>query len=214
MEYISTSVENSFQKLLHLITDENILSTNNMSAQEMLIKILNQKNSCYLKHSKRVSVFAEKLAKQLKLEKSLVKKIKMAALFHDIGKLVISDEILNSPNKLSEEEFKIVKQHSEMGSEILYALKDFQEVSKYVLEHHERYDGLGYPNKIDGEKISLPARIISIADSYDAMISNRPYKKAYTKKQAIEELLQNAGTQFDPKLVEVFIIKVLKSNLV
>jgi len=213
MEYLSTSMENSFQQLQNLINNTNIPKTSGLSAQKILIKILNQKSSCYLKHSKRVSVLAGKLAKHCDLEKTLIKKIKLAALFHDIGKLAISDEILNSPNRLTEEEFNIVKQHSKMGSQLLCAIEDFQEISKYVLEHHERYDGLGYPNKINGEVISLPARIISIADSYDAMITDRPYKKAYSKEKAIDELLKNSGTQFDPELVQIFIKKVLKTHL-
>jgi len=128
---------------------------------------------------------------------------------HDIGKIILNDQILNKPGLLTESEWFEVRRHVETGYRILESVKEFSQLAAYVLAHHERWDGLGYPKGLKREEIPLEARIIAVADSYDAIVSGRPYRKALSKEAAIEEILKNSGTQFDPMIAKVFIEKVL-----
>lgn len=128
---------------------------------------------------------------------------------HDIGKITIPGELLCKPAKLTEEEFEIVKQHPVIGYRILKGLDRYSQHAKALLYHHERWDGTGYPMGLKGERIPVFSRVIAIADAYETMTSGRPYSVIRTREDAIEELRNNAGTQFDPRLVEVFIEKVL-----
>ena len=130
--------------------------------------------------------------------------IRLVADFHDIGKISISDRILNKPGKLTPEEYEQIKYHSESGYKVISNIIDNEDIAMAILYHHERFDGTGYPHGLIGEDIPLYARIISICDAYDAMTSDRVYRKALTKKQAIKEINNHAGTQFDPALVEHF----------
>ena len=138
--------------------------------------------------------------------------ITLAAPMHDIGKIKIPDAILNKPGRLNEEEYGIMKKHSEYGAEIIRkTMRDVEEEAYFTVAcnmakyHHERYDGNGYPDALKGDEIPLEARIMALADVYDALISERVYKKAFPKEKAIEILLEGAGTQFDPDLVPLFI---------
>jgi putative nucleotidyltransferase with HDIG domain len=168
------------------------------------MKTLFEKNSREMLHSKRVSEVCGALAKKARLSKEDIKKIKLTGLMHDIGKIGINEKILNSTGKLDKDELNEIRKHSEIGSRILGASGEFIEIAEVVLQHHERWDGLGYPRGLKGEDISLNARIIAIADTYDAMVSERAYRHSYSKKQAIEEIQRCAGTQFDPHLVKLF----------
>jgi HD-GYP domain-containing protein (c-di-GMP phosphodiesterase class II) len=127
------------------------------------------------------------------------------SLLHDIGKIGITDSILLKPDSLTEEEWVEMKKHPVIGYRIASASPDLQQISSYILRHHERYDGGGYPDGLKGEEIPLLARIISIADAYDAMTSDRPYRQGMPKTRAINELKKNAGSQFDPNLVNIFL---------
>lgn len=138
-----------------------------------------------------------------------VQELKNVGLLHDIGKIAIDENILNKPEKLSFDEWEEVKRHPEIGYRILSTANGMAEIAEYVLAHHERWDGLGYPKGLKGEELPLQPRIIAIADAYDAMTSSRSYRDALSNKVAIEELKKNAGTQFDPVLVELFIQKVI-----
>lgn len=140
------------------------------------------------------------------------KNVTLAAPMHDIGKIKIPDAILNKPGKLTEEEYEIMKKHSEFGAEIIRkTMKDVEEEAYFNVAcnmakyHHERYDGKGYPDALKGEEIPLEARIMALADVYDALISERVYKKAFSKEKAREIILEGAGTQFDPDLVPLFL---------
>jgi len=156
-------------------------------------------------HSEKVSMWSEIVARNLGLNKKEQEEIKLAARLHDIGKISIPDRILNKPGRLNKEEYAEVKKHPGLGADILSNIDRLKEVSRIIRHHHEWYNGEGYPDGLAGEKIPLGSRIINVVDAYQAMISNRPYRKAFPKEKAIAELKRGAGTQFDPEIVRVFI---------
>jgi len=172
-------------------------------------------NSLYIKshremlHSKRVSDLCEAIAIKMNFKKDDINRLRIAGLMHDIGKIGIPDHLLNKMGKLDGNKRNEMERHSEVGYRILSSVNEFSEIADYVLEHHERWDGKGYPGGIKGEDISLQARIIAIADSYDAMTSDRTYWKRLRKKEARDEIRRFSGKQFDPEIVKIFIEKVL-----
>jgi len=158
------------------------------------------------RHSEMVAEYAVAIAEAMKLPPERVELIRQASHLHDIGKIGVHDFILLKPDKLTDEEWEEIKLHSVKGAEILAPLVVFLNgVIDMVKQHHERYDGKGYPSHYRDEEIDIGARIMAVADAFDAMLSERPYRKAYSKKRAIEELKENSGTQFDPKIVETFL---------
>ncbi len=171
----------------------------------LIMNALFEKNSREMLHSKRVSEICQAIAEKMHLDKEEIKQIKVTGLMHDIGKIGIDENILNSDQKLSNEEWEQIKKHPEIGSRILSSSNEFFDISVDVLQHHERWDGKGYPNGLKGEEISVKARIIALADTYDAMMSDRAYRKAFTQKQSLDEISRCSGTQFDPKIVQVFL---------
>ena len=212
MEKLELEQNFILKNLLFSIVDNKDIVSSEEDDKKILLNTLSNKGLSHFCHSKRVGKLSKKIAKEMKLTKQQVKEVKLAALMHDIGKLSIDDSILNSKQRLTNEQYELIKKHTTVGYELLECSNDFLNLSKFVLEHHERWDGTGYPNKISGENISLPAGIIAVADSYDAMISDRPYRKALTKKQAREEIKRCAGSQFDPNIAKIFITKVLKKK--
>jgi len=156
-------------------------------------------------HSEKVSILSRKMGSLLKLTDDDLDELEKAALFHDIGKLVISQNIINKTTRLSDDELEIIRTHPEIGAEILEPVTCLNELSPFVRAHHENFNGQGYPDRREKEEIPLFARIISIADSYDAMVSDRSYRKGLPHEEAINELRRCAGAQFDPELVELFI---------
>ena len=156
-------------------------------------------------HSNNVAYYATSLAKELKLNSDMVEIIRQAALLHDVGKIGIPEAILNKAGKLTEEEYEIIKGHVEASIGIIRHLPSLDYVIPAVIGHHERYDGRGYPRRTVGENIPLSARILCIADSFDAMTTKRSYKDVIPKERALQILEEEAGKQFDPKLVPVFV---------
>lgn len=156
-------------------------------------------------HSRRVSYTARLIAAALGLGEQERFDLKTAALLHDIGKIGITDFILAKEGPLSDEERAVIRNHPQKGVEILKPLKQYEQILPGILHHHERYDGSGYPGGLAGEQIPLHARIIAIADTYDAIISTRPYRKGNTHAEALDELSRNSGLQFDPRIVKAFI---------
>lgn len=168
------------------------------------------KNNIEMLHSKNVSRICEAMAYELKLNPEEIRKIKIAGLMHDMGKIAIDVNLFNKSGKLSSDEWVAVKRHPEIGYRILNALDEFADVGRFVLEHHENWNGSGYPKGLKENEISLQARIIAIANSFDRMTSERPYKKILTVEEAVNEIKRNAGIKFDPFIVKIFIDKVLK----
>ena len=156
-------------------------------------------------HSTRVSTYSVALAEELGWDKSRISDLKYAALLHDVGKIGVSDAILNKPGKLSDVEFSIIKSHTISGADIMKSITSVPGAVEVARHHHERYDGKGYPNHLAGKDIPDMARIVCIADSYDAMNSRRVYRAALSKEVIRNELVNGSGTQFDPDYVEVFI---------
>lgn len=161
-------------------------------------------------HTERVAEYCEALARVLEYEESQVEMIKTAAVLHDIGKIMVPLELLNKEEPLSEEEFDIIKRHPQTGYEILKSVEEYAGLAEYVLYHHERWDGKGYPEGLRGEEIPMVSRIICVADAYEAMTASRPYQEARSREDAMAELERCAGIQFDPHLVSVFLEKVLR----
>ncbi|RMC99842.1 diguanylate cyclase [Clostridium autoethanogenum] len=174
-----------------------------------IINTLHEKNKREEQHSHRVSEYCNLLGKAMNLPDGEIQELKTVGLLHDIGKVAIDENILNKPGKLTDEEWEEIKRHPEIGYRILSSVNDMAEMSEYVLAHHERWDGKGYPKGLKGDQIPLKSRIIAIADAFDAMISERAYRSALSKEIAVEELIKNAGIQFDPELVKIFIEKVV-----
>lgn len=175
------------------------------SIMESLKKSLEEKNMETNEHTERVTKYALAIGKKLKLKISDLDELALVASLHDIGKIGISEDILLKPGRLTKEEFEVMKTHTEKGYRIINASSELGNVAKGVLTHHEKWDGTGYPLGLVGEEIPLMARIINVVDSYDVMTSDRIYKKAMVKEEAIKELKKCSESQFDPKVVECFI---------
>ena len=172
---------------------------------ETLVNALDARDNHTRLHSERVAAISRSLAIALKLDPLDVDKIVHGARIHDIGKIAIPDRILLKPGKLTEEEFKAVKAHPEKGIELLAHARGFdKEMLNIVRHHHERWDGRGYPSGLAGQDIPLWARIVALADAYEAMTAGRPYRPARSPAEAMAEIEKNSGTQFDPKLVKLF----------
>ncbi|HPX15758.1 MAG TPA: diguanylate cyclase [Petrotogaceae bacterium] len=156
-------------------------------------------------HSQRISENCIKVAERLGLAQSAQDELHLFAMLHDIGKVGIDDRILNKPGKLNDEEWTIMKTHPEIGFRIVMSVPELSGVANYILTHHERWDGKGYPLGISGEDIPILSRILAVADAYDAMIESRVYRKALSKEEALNEIKNNSGTQFDPNISNIFI---------
>ncbi len=160
-------------------------------------------------HSYRVSRYAIRIGKALHMNDAELEILEYGGLLHDIGKLAITNEILCKPGRLSEAEFNTMQTHPSIGADIVEQIKFLRETSDLVRHHHERPDGKGYPHGMQGEEISLGCHILHVCDAFDAMTSDRPYRKALTVEQAIEELVRNRGTQFDSRVVDT-VLKLYK----
>lgn len=156
-------------------------------------------------HSLRVTLYSLVLAKELNLSDAMLEEIETAGLLHDIGKVGIPQSILCKPGKLTDEEFEIMKTHPEQGEKIVKKIKKLQIISDWLKTHHERWDGKGYPLGLSGEDIPVSARIIALADTYDAMTSTRSYRQALSHETAIAEIEKCSGSQFDPQYAALFI---------
>ncbi len=179
---------------------------------DTILKTLHGKSEREKKHSERVGELCESIAAALNLPPGDVKEFRTIGLMHDIGKIAIDLSILDKPGELNQLERAEIERHPELGYQILRSINDFAKLAEYVLSHHERWDGEGYPRRLKGEEIPLQSRIIAIADSYDSMTSDRAYRKAMGKDAAVEEIIRESGGQFDPYIVKIFVEKILGYN--
>ncbi|HPJ02392.1 MAG TPA: HD-GYP domain-containing protein [Candidatus Limiplasma sp.] len=171
----------------------------------LLLSMLHEKSVETEEHSDRIADHCRWIAKKLHLSDEMVDDLVLLSMLHDIGKIGVPDEILNKPGRLTPEERLIINQHPEIGYKIAKTIPELMQVAEYILAHHERWDGTGYPKGLRGEDIPLASRIIAIVDAFDVMITGRKYQAARTQEEAVAELKRCAGTQFDPNIVEVFI---------
>ncbi|MBU1143351.1 MAG: diguanylate cyclase [Firmicutes bacterium] len=160
-------------------------------------------------HSERVSTFCKMIGTELGISKEEVDLLELAGMYHDIGKISIPDAILNKPGKLTYEEFEIIKTHTQAGYQILKAADEYSGLAEYALSHHERWDGKGYPKGLKETEIPLFSRIINVADSFEAMTADRPYRKGMSVEEAIAEIKRCSGSQFDPHIAMIFVEQVL-----
>jgi diguanylate cyclase (GGDEF)-like protein/PAS domain S-box-containing protein len=180
---------------------------------DIIMNTLFEKSNRESQHSNRVSLICQSIAAKMNFDKDEVNKIGIAGLVHDIGKIGIDEKILNKSGKLDSDEWKQIEKHPEIGWRILSSANEFLELAQFVLNHHEKWDGSGYPNGLKGEEIPLEARIIAVADAYDAMTSKRSYRTEISQEDALTELKRCAGTQFDPEIVDVFVKKVIPHDI-
>ncbi|MBN2407673.1 MAG: GAF domain-containing protein [Elusimicrobia bacterium] len=203
-------------RLINILADqaaiaiENIQLYNDMKEMyigtiETLAKAIDAKDPTTRGHTDRVTKYAVEIAQEMNLPEKLIRNIKFASLIHDIGKIGVKDDVLLKPGKLTESEYEDIKKHPLIGEQILAPVEFLTNVAPLVLYHHERYDGNGYLEGLKGEEIPIGARIINVADSFEAMISDRPYSKEMSREAAVKELKDESGKQFDPKVVEAFL---------
>ncbi len=206
--------KHSFEDILEILDEaENKMYKNKLTESKSiksnilntLLKTLSEKSQETSRHSNRMAEFSLKLAEKINLSQSEINRLTLTAKLHDIGKTVIPESILNKKGELTEAEWREIKDHPAVGHRILNATEEFSHISEEVLSHHENWDGSGYPRGLKEEEIPILARIIAIVDAFDVMTHPQVYKKEISKKEALKEIKNNAGTQFDPELSELFI---------
>jgi diguanylate cyclase (GGDEF)-like protein/PAS domain S-box-containing protein len=202
MDELFKSAEDQMYR--HKLSESASIKSNMIS---LIMNTLNEKNPYDQFHAERVSRICEFITKCLNFQHDDIHETKLAGLMHDIGKIGIDEKVLNNEGKLNIEERDEIKRHSEVGYRILSSCNEFSEIANYILAHHERWDGKGYPQRLKGEEIPIQGRIIAIADAFDAMISERPYKKALSIDEALAEIDRCAGTLFDPEIAKVFVMR-------
>jgi putative nucleotidyltransferase with HDIG domain len=185
-----------------------------MDSIKMLVECIDARDSYTCGHSARVSIYSVFLAREIGLPEDQVKAIEVGALLHDVGKIRIRDNVLNKPGRLDDEERDIVKKHPEFGMRVVEHVKQLQSTVPCIYCHHEFYDGNGYPRGLRAEEIPLMGRIVTIADTFDAMTSTRPYRRALSQRQAYDELIRFRGIQFDPELAVVFADAILRGEFI
>ena len=201
----ATAMENSrlYQQL-----EQAYLSTINALANAVEARDVYTKG-----HTERVWYLAETLAKKLNWSEEQLSQVKMGSILHDIGKIGVPDSILNKPLPLTREEFEIMKKHPQMGAKMLEGISFLEPALPYVLYHHERYDGKGYPIGLSGEDIPIEGRLMAVVDTFDAITSDRPYRKNLGYQKAIQELTKHSGTQFDPEIAQALVQAWFKGEI-
>lgn len=203
-EYISDAVKKTM--LVHDATDRNVWDERLFNSTiQALVGALEMKDTYTQGHAKRVTEYALSIGSKLSLGETELRDLYLGAVLHDIGKIGTDDNVLNKPESLDLREETLVREHPLKGTLFIVGIENLSHIIPVILHHHERWDGMGYPGRLKGEQIPLHARIVSVADAFDAMMTNRSYREGLDKDSAIRELHKKKGTQFDPFLVDVFI---------
>ena len=211
-ENLTNAVERALESLnTRKVMDPKSRRSNSLNS---LIRALQEVDSDTSSHVKRTQIMADKLATQLGLSQVEKNNLLLLSILHDIGKISIPLEILNKPTKLTDDEWKVLKTHTVKGYNIAMSAPLLSGIADEILHHHERWDGRGYPDGLAGDNIPLLSRIVSVVDSYDAMVSDRPYRNGMSTSAAIEELIRCSGTQFDPNIVKEFVAILEADNVV
>ena len=184
-----------------------------LQSMNTFISFIDAKDPYTRGHSRRVAMYAAEIAKRMHLTEDEVQNVYYAGLLHDAGKISVPDAVLNKPGTLSDEERKLIQDHTVAGGKMLKQMTSLRGIRETALYHHERYDGTGYPEGLTGESIPLYARIVGVADSYDAMSSNRVYRRHLNKDEIIEEIQEGSGTQFDPNIV-IYMVDMINDGYV
>jgi len=216
LEYVASELEDRNQAIEKALNDLRLahkeMEGHFLEVTKSLVMALETKDEYTAGHLDRVSRYSTRLAEVLRLSKEEIEAIREAALLHDIGKIGLPDDVLHKVGKLTDEEIGIIRQHLAIGAKILEPMKFFKPITSLIYHHHERYDGKGYPHGLTGEFIPSGAQVIAIADSFDAMTTNRGYNKPLNVHEALEELRKGSGTQFHPAYVEAFAQVVLREG--
>ena len=176
-----------------------------LSTVKSLVSAIDAKDEYTRHHSTRVTEFTLKIARTMDFSEKELGDLELAALLHDVGKIAVPESILNKPGRLTDDEFALIKEHPARGESILQPVVELKEIARIVRAHHEHYDGSGYPDALKGREIPLGARIMAVADAYDSITSERPYRKASSHRYAVKEIIRCSGVQFDPEVVEHFL---------
>lgn len=176
-----------------------------LSTTKSLVRAIDAKDRYTSGHSERVMAYSMAIGKELRLKEDELENLKLSSLLHDVGKIGIRESILSKRGALSKRERKEIEKHPLIGKRIVETIDDSERIIRGIVEHHEHFDGGGYPNRLKGRSISLHGRIIAIADAYDALTTTRPYQKKYTEKEAVFQILSGSGIHFDPVVVKAFI---------
>ncbi len=208
LEFLSILANSLATAITRARLDEELKSSY-VSSVRALVQAIEEKDTYTRGHSERVAAMAVEIARTLGVSEREIEYLSIGSILHDVGKIGISESIVRSPKSLTEAEFKIIQRHPLKGVEILQPISFIRDHLYLIRNHHERYDGKGYPDKLKGEDIPFGAQIVAIADAFDAMTSSRPYRKGLPFKQAAREIERNAGTQFSPRIAGAF-LTVLK----
>ena len=202
---ILSFIANTASVAIHNHQNRQMLEQSYFDTVKALIMSLEARDEYTKGHSDRVTEYSVGIARKLQLEEEMIKTIKDAAILHDIGKIGVRDDVLLKPGRLTPEEFSEIKKHPVISGSIVKSISSLQEAGTIASQHHERYDGKGYPDGLKDDEIHIGARIMAVADTYDAMTSNRSYRKALDPDYAVKEIKNEAGAQFDPRCVEAFL---------
>ena len=207
---MSTAIEHSIEQLKKAANENQLLFINSV---RMLAAAIDAKDPYTRGHSERVGRYSMAIGKNLALPEKEMRDLRVSALLHDVGKIGIDDRILRKPGALSDEEFEVMKQHPAKGAAIMSGVAQLIDIIPGMKYHHEKWSGGGYPDNLQGDQIPMQARIVAIADTFDAMTTNRPYQKAMELSYVVEKVKSFAGTRFDPRVVDAFVQAVKRGDI-